>query len=294
MKAKNIIIWGAVGLLVIALTAAIIYLSQSLKNEKIENEELLQLAEINKQEMENQYKQFDVQYGELQKQLSNDSLMAQIDIERRRTQELLEELRRTKATDVAEITRLKKEIETLRAVLRSYIVQVDSLNRLNEALTAENTTIKKQYNEATTQITNLSEERNQLKDKVDIAAQLDATKFWVQPRNKRSKEAKKVKDVRNIAFGFTITKNVTAQNGQRIIYARILKPDNSVLTNNNATFQYENTELQYSIKKYIEYNGEEQDVTLYWDVNEYLSAGTYKIFIFADSRMIGQTSFELK
>jgi hypothetical protein len=291
---KNIIIWSAVGVVIAALAAAIIYLNQSLKNEKIENEELMQLAEINKQEMENQYKQFDVQYGELQKQLTNDSLMAQIDIERRHTQELLEELRRTKATDVAEITRLKKEIETLRGILRSYIVQVDSLNRLNEALTAENTTIKKQYDEAATQITSLSEERNKLKDKVDIAAQLDATKFWVQTRNKRNKEAKKVKDVRSIAFGFTITKNVTAQNGQRIIYARILKPDNSELTNSNATFQYENTELTYSIKKYIEYNGEEQDVTLYWDVNEYLSAGTYKIFIFADTRMIGQTSFELK
>ncbi|MBR3456271.1 MAG: hypothetical protein IKH26_13235 [Bacteroidaceae bacterium] len=291
---KNIIIWSAVGLVVAGLVAAIIYLNHSLKNEKTENEELMQLAEINKQEMENQYKQFDVQYGELQKQLSNDSLMAQIDIERRHTQELLEELRRTKATDVAEITRLKKEIETLRGILRSYIVQVDSLNRINEALTAENSTIKKQYDEAATRISNLSEERNQLKDKVDIAAQLDATKFWVQPRNKRNKEAKKVKDVRSIAFGFTITKNVTAQNGQRIIYARILKPDNSVLTSSNSTFPYENTELTYSIKKYIEYNGEEQDVTLYWDVNEYLSAGTYKIFVFADSRMIGQTSFELK
>lgn len=291
---KNIIIWSAAGLVVAALVAAVIYLNHSLQNEKTENEELMQLAEINKQEMENQYKQFDMQYGELQKQLTNDSLMAQIEIERRHTQELLEELRRTKATDVAEITRLKKEIETLRGILRSYIVQVDSLNRLNEALTAENTNIKKQYNEAATQITNLSEERNKLKDKVDIASQLDATKFWVQTRNKRNKEAKKVKDVRSIAFGFTINKNVTAQNGQRIIYARILKPDNSVLTNSNSTFPYENTELTYSIKKYIEYNGEEQDVTLYWDVNEYLSAGTYKIFVFADSRMIGQTSFELK
>lgn len=291
---KNIIIWSILGVLIAGLATVVFILKQSLDNEKVENEELLQLAEINKQEMENQYQQFDIQYGELQKQLTNDSLMAQIDIERRRTQELLEELRKTKATNVAEITRLKKEIETLRGILRTYIVQVDSLNRLNQALTEENTSIKRQYNEATTQISSLSQERNQLKDKVDIAAQLDATKFWVQPLNKRNKVVKKVKDVRSIALGFTIVKNVTAQNGQRIIYARILKPDNTVLTNTDATFSYENTELTYSIKKYIEYNGEEQDVTLYWDVNEYLSAGTYKIFIFADTRMIGQTSFELK
>ena len=99
---KNIIIWSAAGLVVAALVAAVIYLNHSLQNEKTENEELMQLAEINKQEMENQYKQFDMQYGELQKQLTNDSLMAQIEIERRHTQELLEELRRTKATDVAD------------------------------------------------------------------------------------------------------------------------------------------------------------------------------------------------
>ncbi|MCD8236452.1 MAG: hypothetical protein LUD00_07315 [Prevotellaceae bacterium] len=261
------------------------------KNE--ENNVLQELAELNKQEMEDQYKQFDIQYGELQKQLKNDSLIAQIEEERRHTQQLLEELQNTKASNAAEIRRLKKEIASLREVLQHYIVQVDSLNRLNQALITENTEIKAQYSQATSQINNLSNERNQLKDKVELASQLDATGFWVTPKNKRGKTAKKVKDVKKIAFGFTIAKNVTAKNGQRIIYARILKPDNSILKNSDGTFEYENTKLDYSVKKYIEYNGEEQNITLYWDVEEYLEAGTYKLFIFADKQMIGETSFTL-
>ena len=258
-----------------------------------ENEELKELAELEKQEMESQYRDFDAQYEMLQSQLSNDSLIAQIENERRHTQQLLEELERTKATDAAEIKRLKAEIASLREVLKSYIVQVDSLNRLNQSLSEENTQIKAQVAEQSTQISTLSTERNQLKDKVNIAAQLDATGFWVTPKNKKSKDTQKVKDVKKLAFGFTIVKNVTAQNGQRIIYARILKPDNSVM-GQKGTFAYENTQLEYTEKKYIDYTGEEEKVTMYSDVTEFLEAGTYKLFVFCDKQMIGQTTFTLK
>ena len=258
-----------------------------------ENEELKELAELEKQEMENQYREFDIQYEMLQSQLSNDSLIAQIENERRHTQQLLEELERTKATDAAEIKRLKAEIASLREVLRNYIMQVDSLNRINQSLNEENTQMKEQISVANTQISDLSTERNQLKDKVNIAAQLDATGFWVTPKNKKSKDTQKVKEVKKLAFGFTIVKNVTAQNGQRIVYARILKPDNSVM-GKKGTFAYENTQLEYTEKKYVDYTGEEEKVTMYSDVTEYLEAGTYQLFIFCDDQMIGQTSFTLK
>ncbi len=281
------------GIIIALLLAGLGYVAYMLQEQKSANEELQELAELDKLEMEDQYRQFDIQYGELQKQLKNDSLIAQIEEERRHTQELLEELQRTKATDAAEITRLKKEISSLRKVLQSYIMQVDSLNRLNETLVAENTEMKEKVVEQNTQISNLRTEASTLKDKVDIAAQLDATGFWVTPKNKRSKDEKKAKNVKKLAFGFTIVKNVTAKNGERVIYARILKPDNSVL-GNKGTFSYENTSLEYTEKKYIDYNGEEQAITMYSDVEEFIGEGTYKVFIFCDKQMIGQTSFTLK
>lgn len=281
------------GVIVVLFAAGAAILGYMLVDQQKQNEELQELAELDKQEMQSQYKDFDAQYEMLQSQLSNDSLIAQIENERRHTQQLLEELENTKATDAAEIKRLKTEITSLRKVLRSYIMQVDSLNRLNQALNEENTHIKAQVTQANSQISNLSNERNKLRDKVDIASQLDATGFWVTPKNKRSKDTDKVKDVKKLAFGFTIVKNVTATNGERVIYVRILKPDNSVM-GQKGTFTYEGTPQEYTEKKYIEYTGEEIKVTMYSDVNEFLEAGTYKMFIFCDKQMVGSTSFSLR
>ena len=78
------------------------------------------------------------------------------------------------------------------------------------------------------------------------------------------------------------------------MYIRITKPDNDVLTKSQSnTFQYENRTLNYSIKKYIEYTGEEQNVTVYWNVEEFLYAGTYRVDIFADGILIGSQRFTL-
>ncbi len=275
------------------LVAGCVFLAAELLRQRQANADLQELAELDKAEMEDQYRQFDIQYGELRKQLRNDSLIAQIDAERERAQRLLAELEQTKATDAREITRLKREIQSLRAVLKSYIVQVDSLNRANETLRAENTEFRQQVSDANTQISHLSSERTQLLNVVDRAAQLDATAFWVQPKNKRGKNEKRAKDTKRIAIGFTIARNVTAQGGPRTLYARILKPDNSVY-NPQGRFPYEDSQIDYSEAKTIEYDGEEQSVTVYSDVSEFLDAGTYKIYVFADGQMIGSSSFTLQ
>ena len=207
----------------------------------------------------------------------------------------MEELRQVKTSNAAEITRLKKELKTVRAVLRSYVVQIDSLNRLNEALATENKEVKRKYSEATRQINTLAEEKKSLNKKVTLAAQLDATNIVVETKNKRGKATDKVKNVKKIAISFSIVKNITARTGERVLYVRIAKPDNDILCKNASdTFPYENRNLTYSIKKYIEYTGEEQNVTVYWDVEEYLPEGTYHAYIFADGTMIGQQAFSMK
>ena len=256
---------------------------------------MTELFAIEKEEMENEYTTFANQYDELQIQINNDSLRQKLENEKLRTQRLLEELRQVKSSNAAEITRLKKELKTVREVMRSYIVQIDSLNRLNEALVTENKAVKEKYTEATRQITSLAEEKKTLNEKVALAAQLDATNISVQAKNKRGKTIEKAKNVKKIAVSFTIVKNITAQTGERIIYIRIAQPGNEILSKSASdTFTYENRELQYSIKKYIEYTGEEQEVTAYWDVEEFLQAGTYNVYIFADGTMIGESSFKLK
>ena len=289
-KQKIVFISLSAILLIVAIIMGVL-----LMDSHKQNEEMQELFAIEKEELENEYSTFATQYDELQIRITNDSLQDKLEQEKLKTQQLLEELRQTKATDAAEIMRLKKELATVRAVLRSYVVQIDSLNRANEILKKENKRVKARYSEATRQIDKITEEKENLTKKVTLASQLDAIGISFTPLKKNGKAAKRIKDAKKFAIGFTIAKNITSETGEKTIYVRILKPDEDVLTKNpNDTFTYEEKELKYSIKKYIEYTGEEQAVTVYWDIEEFLQAGTYKVFIFADGNMIGSQSFSIK
>jgi len=275
------------------LVAGVIYLWVTLDNQKKENKAMQELAELDKKEMENEYQQFANQYSEMKTKISNDSIIAQLTVEQERTQRLLAELRNVKTTDAAEIARLKKELATVREVLRSYIIEIDSLNRLNQNLTAENTQIKGQYAEATRQIEGLSSEKATLSEKVAIASQLDATGISLQAKDKHGKTTNKIKKCTTLQLNFTITKNVTAGNGTKTIYVRITSPTGTLLAG-GGSFQYENKTLASSMQKTIEYGGQEIPVTLYWSVNQALMEGTYNVSIFADGNMIGSKSVTLK
>ncbi len=272
------------------LLCGIAYLTFSLVSQRQANKEMQELAELDKKEMENEYEQFARQYSEMKTQINNDSIVAQLTREQMRTQQLLEELRSVKSNDAREIARLKKELATVRAVLRSYVREIDSLNRLNQNLMAENDRMRGQYNEATRQIAGLSSEKASLSEKVAIAAQLDATAINMVAKKKNGKPVRKIKDCKSIEVTFRITRNVTASNGVRTIYVRIGTPSGDVL-GGGGTFAYENRNLECSMKKSIEYTGEETPVTMYRQVGEFLSKGTYTVSIFADGNMIGSRSF---
>ena len=269
------------------------WLYLGLQQQKQVVEEMQELAELDKQEMENEYEHFTLQYSEMMTQINNDSIVAQLTQEQMRTQQLLEELKQTKANDAREIARLKKELATVREVLRSFIRQVDSLNQVNDALRSENTQIRSELAQTNREMEGLQNEKVTLSEKVAIAAQLDATAIRMTLLNKRNKEAKKVKDCKQIQVDFTIAKNVTASNGQKTLYVRIQTPTGETL-NGGGSFTFENRQLVYSMKKVVEYTGEEAAVTTYWNVSEFLSAGDYRVSIFADGNMIGTRTFSFK
>ena len=300
-KSNIVAIAAALLAVVLGVLGFIIWNQQSAISEKEavsekqqqELKDMEELVEMNKLDLENQFEQFTAQYGEIITSINNDSLIAQLTREQMRTQKLLEELKNVKATDAKEITRLKKELETVRAVLRSYIRQVDSLNQVNRTLVAQNDEMKGRLEESNRVNQGLQEEKQKLTERVTIAAQLDATGIAMTILNKRNKVAKKMKDCKTIQVGFNISRNVTAENGQRTLYVRIQTPSGEVL-DGGGTFPYENRQLEYSMKKMIEYAGEEVAVLTYWQVGEFLEAGEYRVSIFTDGNMIGSKTFSFK
>ncbi len=290
MNKKVLIPIIIVGLL---LVAGIAYLAVSLNKQKEENRAMQELAEMDKKEMENEYQQFARQYSEMKTQINNDSIVAQLTAEQEKTQQLLEELRRTKSNDAREISRLKKELATVRAVLRSYVLEIDSLNRLNQNLKDENNRMRGQYEEATRQIEGLNTEKASLSEKVAIAAQLDAIGINLTLKDKKSKTTEKLKKAKALQVNFSIAKNVTAPSGMKTVYVRITSPTGAVL-GGGGTFSYENRNLECSMKKTIEYTGNETPMTLFWNIEQSMVEGTYKVSIFADGNMIGSKNFSLK
>ena len=287
MKKKILI---PLAVVILALLGGMAYLFMSLQQQKQANRDMQELAELDKKEMENEYERFTLQYSEMKTKINNDSIIAQLTEEQLKTQQLLEELKQTKANDAREIARLKKELATVRAVLRDYVMQIDSLNRQNERLRAENAQVKGELAERNTQIAGLSNEKASLSEKVAIAAQLDATNIQLLALKKGNKPVKKIKDCKMMQVNFTITRNVTATNGTRTAYVRIQNPGGNTLSG-GGTFAYENRNLECTMKKNFEYTGEETSLSLYWTVSQMLEAGDYRVSIFVDGSMVGSRTF---
>lgn len=278
---------------IVLLLAGVTVLYMNLHKQRQENQEMEQLAALDKKEMENEYQQFANQYSEMKTQINNDSIVAQLTQEQEKTQRLLAELRNTKSTDAREIARLKRELATVRAVLRSYVIEIDSLNRLNQNLTAENTRIKGQYAEANRQIEGLNSEKANLSEKVAIAAQLDATGISMSPLDKKGKTTKKLKKAKSFQVSFTLARNVTAQSGMKTVYVRITTPAGSLL-GNAGSFSYENRSLPCSMKRSIEYNGKETPVSMFCTIDQTIQGGSFNVSIFVDGNMIGSRNFSFE
>lgn len=292
---KNKTGWIVGGIVFVLLVGGVTYYIINKKNRDIakteqENKQLTQTFEQDKRDLEGEYTGFAQQYGELRIAVKNEKMSAKLKAQQDKIHSLLQQLHSVKASNATEILRLKRELETMRKIMIAYIQQIDSLNRENKNLREQTAAITSKYNTATLQISSLSEEKEHLNNRVKLAAQLDATNIALTAQNKKGKIAKKVKDIKKFEVSFTIAKNITAETGNRTIYVRITKPDNSIL-GNGGTMKYENRSIPYTMDRTVEYSGENLQVVMFWSVDEFLYAGTYRVDLFSGGNLIGSRSF---
>lgn len=281
----------AVIILILVIAGAAYYIF----HQQQQMEEMTQSFDLEKEMMADDLNELSLQYEGYKFSVSNDSLVALLTTEQAKVQRLMEELRTVKSTNAKEIDRLKKELATLRKIMRNYVIQIDSLNRANEQLKVEKNEAVKKYRQASTTAASLKREKEKLTERVTLASKLDATSISVTPVNSRGKLAKRIKKMEQFVINFKIAKNVTAPVGEKVVYVRIMKPDDDILVKSRGdVFTFEGKDINYSIKKMIEYEGEEVPVTMYWNIEEFLSPGTYRVDIFADGNLIGQRSFTLE
>ncbi|MDO4790414.1 MAG: hypothetical protein Q3998_05555 [Porphyromonas sp.] len=261
-----------------------------------QNSELKEFKEqmiLDRQLLEEEFNDLSMQYEGYKFTVSNDSLLRKLEGEQAKVQRLMEELKTVKSNNAKRIGELKRELETLRKIMRHYVQQIDSLNKANTQLKEENTRVREQISKVTSTAQRLQAEKTALNEQVERASKLSVSYISVSLLDKRGKEVKKIKKAAQIRVIANIDRNVTAEVGEKTLYVRILKPDGEILALHDGTFSYENGMLEYSMKRSIEYDGEPVQVTLFWDISEYLLEGNYRADIFADGHLIGKKAFRI-
>lgn len=225
----------------------------------------------------------------------NDSINNQLLEEQVKIESLISEIKQVKATNYRRIKQYQKELGTLREIMRNYIVQIDSLNRRNQVLIAENLKVKTEYHQVQKEKKELESKNEELASKVAIGSKIIAENILAEPITKKSKITDRVKRTVKVRTCLTLKRNAIALAGSKTVYLRIEGPDGFVLVQNeNDLFELEGDMIVFSAKRDVVYENEDVDLCIYWDNMGELTTGSYKVSLFMDGYPVGETAFKLK
>lgn len=257
-----------------------------------ENRTNMEVIQQEKEELHQELVDLSHSYDEMKS--DNDTLNAKLLYEQEKIAELMGKMKVFRDNSYAEINRYKKEITTLKGIMRSYVVQIDSLNQLNQKLLAENTQVKQQMDYVRERNKTLEQRTIKMEETLEKAAALNIENFNLYPINKKEKEVV-IRKCFQLKADFVIAKNITAKRGTRTIYLRLTRPNGEVIAGSDKSFfKFQNVSLTYSAKREIQYEGERLEVSIYWPNDGSLEKGLYVADLFCDNQQISSSEFLLK
>lgn len=286
-RRNNIVV---IALSVILLALGVMYFLQNRDHQEIVRE-----LRSEKDSIRMELSQLFVQYDSLETE--NDTINEQLFVAQAKVKNLLVEIEQTKKVSLEKINSYQKQVTTLRGIMRDFVVQIDSLNRRNQELLAENLEVKEQFRRVETEKQQLSVEKERLEQNLQRAAVLQVREITVEALNRRDRETRFANRAERIRIYFIISENITASRGTKNIYARIMRPDQMLMSKSaDNLFQFQDLRIQYSAMREVVYEGHDLPVAIFWDntTEPELMTGTYTIDLFADGHNIGTTSLELR
>ncbi len=231
--------------------------------------------------------------------VENAEMQDSINSQKAKINNLIQELEKSKKDKrgfIWKIRELQEETETLRSIMKDYLVTIDSLNTLNIELRGNLDITKNNLNKMTEDRDLYKEESDKYKNQVQKGSKLNAYSFTTIGLGYNDKQNKRAKKVAKVKSCFTIGENTIAQAGKKNVYIRVISPDGKVLTKRNSyTLNTNSGTIVYSDKRSVDYKNEAVDVCILADVRELgLVKGNYIVEIYADGARIGKDSFVLK
>lgn len=296
-KTSSLIIGLAVAL-ALAILAVIFLTAKSSSELEARQQEIEQLQLQNEQiQLANEYESLNNEFAQYENQtslLANDSIVQKYSAARAQVEKLLNELQNEKNKSAAQISKLKGEIESLKAILRTYVEKINELQKENQSLRTENAEVKAKNSQLTQTVQSVQAKNEHLNERMTLAEKLNVTGVNLTALNKKGKKEKNVTKARQLEVTFTIPQNNSTPVGEKIIYLRITSPEGDLL-GNSGTFSFEDTNLTCTARKTIEYQGEEiGGIKMYWDVNATLTPGDYTVELFTDNYRLASRRFTLK
>lgn len=270
-----------------------------LEKEKAEmNEALSGYIDVTTEDLKTDFQNMLDTYDQLiEKDASKaDSLNAQKD----RINELMDELKDTRNRSYSQISRLKKENEQLRGIMKNYLYTIDSLNTLNVNLTSELDKKSNQLSQTETERDNLKTQAERNAELLTKGAKLNAFNFnsaALRYRiNGNTHEVNRAGRTDVISCTFTIGENTIAETGDKMIYMQVTNPNGQVIFSKpNNIVDVSGKEIVFTDKREINYQGQQIDMTIVHNLQgDEIPSGNYAIKIFADGALIGKDSFTLK
>lgn len=234
-----------------------------------------------------------IEYQELE--TDNKALNAKLAEEKLRAEKLYRELKKVKQVSFAEIKEYQKELGTLRSILRHMVVEIDSLNTLNQKLIAENIKVKQEVTMGKRTIENLEQRTEELSTTVAKGSIIRARDVAITPLNKRGNDVTRASRVVKIKVCFTLSENNIAKPGIRDAFVRIIGPDGFLLAKSTSDlFDYEGEKIVFSAKREIDYQNQDIELCVFYDNNGELVKGKYQVTVYVDGYMVGTGEFMLK
>ena len=237
-------------------------------------------------------KALNADYNELKSQ--NAELSLSLEAERLRVDSLTAALQQERSLNYSKIRKYERELSSMRSVMRDYLAQIDSLNKLNRALIDQNVVYKKQITSTQLRAEQAENLASKLNNQVALGSKLFASNIDMAGVNSKGREQSRVKKATKLSVNFTLGANKLAKSGNKTIYVQVTSPDGYVIsTKSLPSITVDGKKVTYSASRKIDYKNDALNMSIFVD-GEGFEAGLYRINVYADSALIGVNEVSMK
>ena len=224
-----------------------------------------------------------------------DTINSQLDSSREEVSQLIERIQKTEATNRSKMRQYEKELGTLRSIMKSYIVQIDSLNTLNKKLTADAAAARREAAESRKREEALNKTVEDLSGQVAAGSVIKARGIRLEAYNGSDKVTDRSSRVVRLLTSLSLVENDLAPKGPVRVYIRVKGPDGILLTNSTQrTFEVNGEPMICSASREVDYQGKEVDLSIYLnDIPEYVK-GIYTVEAYTEQTLLGSAELMLR